>query len=300
VTWELFLLFFQQSLISGLVTGSIYALLALAMVMIFNTTDVPNFGQGEIFMVASYIALVLLVFAQVPYLVMIPLTLASVFAGGAIFQRLVLKRVALARGASVNLVIATLGLSYFLKGVMRQTGIAEVPRSFPALFPTDSVSIGMATATVQDFAILGLALAAMAAFFLFFHFTRTGRAMRAVGMNPRAAILVGVDIERMRWLVWGLSSAIAALAGILISPKLLMTADMGIVVILGFAAAIVGGFTSLPGAVVGGFVIGIVENMVGLFVSSKAIVVAPFLAIMLVLLLRPQGLLGGKATAKKV
>lgn len=300
MTLDLFVLFLQQAIVSGLVTGSIYALLALAIVMIFNTTDVANFAQGEIFMIASYIALVLLIFVALPYFIAIPITVGCMLVGGMLFERGVLRRVARSRGASVNLVIATLGLSYLLKGLMRQTGIAEVPRSFPALFPAKPVTIGMASLTMQDIAILTLALLVLAAFFLFFRFTRTGRAMRAVGMNPRAAVLVGVNIGRMRMLVWGLSSAIAAMAGILISPKLLMTADMGFIAILSFAAAIVGGFTSLPGAVVGGMVIGIVENLVGLFVSSKAIVVAPFLAIMLVLLLRPQGLLGGKATVKKV
>ena len=101
-------------------------------------------------------------------------------------------------------------------------------------------------------------------------------------------------------LIWGLSGVISAIAALLISPKILMTADMGSIVMLAFAAAIVGGFSSLPGAVVGGFVIGIVENMVGLFISSRAIVLAPFLAILIVLVLRPQGLFGGKLTIKKV
>jgi branched-chain amino acid transport system permease protein len=133
-----------------------------------------------------------------------------------------------------------------------------------------------------------------------FGYTKLGRAMRAVGMNPKAAQLVGVNLGRIHMLVWGLSGVISAIAALLISPKVLMTADMGSIVTMGFAAAIVGGFTSLPGAVVGGFLIGISENLVGLFISSRAIVVAPFLAIMLVLILRPQGLFGGRAVIKKV
>lgn len=147
---------------------------------------------------------------------------------------------------------------------------------------------------------MALALLALVVFFLFFGYTRTGRAMRAVGMNPRAAVLVGINLMRIRMLIWGLSALLSAVAAVLIAPKILMTADMGGIVILGFAAAIVGGFSSLPGAIVGGFVIGITENLVGLFVSSQAIVVAPFLAIMLVLVVRPQGLLGGSVTLKKV
>jgi branched-chain amino acid transport system permease protein len=119
-------------------------------------------------------------------------------------------------------------------------------------------------------------------------------------MNPKAAQLVGVDLTRIHMIVWGLSGGISAIAALLISPKVLMTADMGSIVTLGFAAAIVGGFTSLPGAVVGGFLIGIIENLVGLFISSRAIVLAPFVAIMLVLVIRPQGLFGGRVEIKKV
>ena len=119
-------------------------------------------------------------------------------------------------------------------------------------------------------------------------------------MNPKAAQLVGVGLSRIYMLIWALSGLISALAAVLIAPKILITADIGHLIILAFAAAIIGGFTSLPGAVLGGFIVGIVENLVGLFISTNAIVVAPFIAIMLVLLLRPQGILGGKLQVKKV
>lgn len=297
---ELVLLFLQQGVASGLVVGSVYALLALAIVIIFKTSEVPNFAQGEILMAAGYIALYLFVFRAVPAIVAIPMTIVLAFVGAALFRRVVLTRVASASGSPINLVIATLGLSYVLKGLVRQTGFGDTPRSFPALVSTDSLMIGQASVTRLDLTILGTAIMVMAAFFWMFGYTKLGRAMRAVGMNPKAAQLVGVNLNRIHVIVWGLSGAISAIAALLIAPKLLMTADMGSIVTLGFAAAIVGGFASLPGAVVGGFLIGIAENLVGLFISSRAIVVAPFVAIMLVLILRPQGLFGGRITIKKV
>ena len=297
---ELVLLFLQQGVASGLVVGSVYALLALAIVIIFKTSEVPNFAQGEILMAAGYVALYLFVFRAVPAIVAIPMTIVLAFVGAALFRRVVLTRVASASGSPINLVIATLGLSYVLKGLVRQTGFGDTPRSFPALVSTDSLMIGQASVTRLDLAILGTAIVVMAAFFWMFGYTKLGRAMRAVGMNPKAAQLVGVNLNRIHVIVWGLSGAISAIAALLIAPKLLMTADMGSIVTLGFAAAIVGGFASLPGAVVGGFLIGIAENLVGLFISSRAIVVAPFVAIMLVLILRPQGLFGGRVTIKKV
>jgi branched-chain amino acid transport system permease protein len=230
----------------------------------------------------------------------VPATLVLGFALLALFQAVVLRRVQAARGTQVNLVIATLGLSYLLKGIVRNTGLGDTPRTLPALVSTASVQIGQATLTWLDLTILAVAVLVLAAVFVMFAFTRTGRAMRAVGMNPRAARLVGIDLDRMHALVWGLSGMVSAVAVLLIAPKLLMTTDMGDIVTMGFAAAIIGGFTSLPGTVVGGLLIGIAENLVGLFVSAQAMPLAPFLAIMLVLVLRPQGLFGGSPQQRKV
>lgn len=297
---DIIVLFLEQGIASGLVSGGVYALLALAIVMIFKTSDVPNFAQGDVFMAAAYLALYFIAVKAMPMWVVLPLTLVLCAAAMALFQSVVLRRVERAKGASVNMVIATLGLSYLLKGIVTKSGLGDTPRSFPSLISQDAVQIGQATVTWLDLSILGISLAIMVLLFGLFGFTRAGRAMRAVGMNRRAAALVGINLQRTHALVWGLAGLISAIAALLISPKILMTADMGNIVILAFAAAIVGGFSSLPGAVLGGFIIGIVENMVGLFISSKAIDVAPFVAIMLVLIIRPQGLLGGAVVRKKV
>lgn len=295
-----FWLFLQQGLASGLVTGSIYALLALAIVAIFKTTDVPNFAQGEMFMVAGYVAMSLLLFTKMPYAVVIPLTLVVTMAGAALFQRVVMERVTASRGVGVQLVIATLGFAYVLKGAVRQTGLGDAPRSLPSLVSADSVQIGDAVLTRLDLVIFIVAVVVMLLIYLMFTFTRIGKAMRAVGMNPRGAQIVGIRLSRIRMLVWAMSGLISAVTALLITPKVLITPDIAHIAILAFAAAIVGGFTSLPGAVLGGFVIGVVENMVGLFISTNAIVLAPFLAILITLVLRPQGLLGGKVQVKKV
>jgi branched-chain amino acid transport system permease protein len=297
---EVLSLFLQQGIASGLVTGSVYALLALAIVIVFRTTDVANFAEGEVYMASAYLAFFLIAIVSMPFWIAVPATVFAVLIGASLFQRVVLTQVAAAKGVSVNLVIATLGLSYVLKGIVRATGFGDTPRSFPSVVGEGSVTFGSASLTYLDLTILGAALAIMAVFFWMFNYTKIGRAMRAVGMNRRASQLVGINLGHVQMLVWGLSGAISAVAAILIAPKLLMTADMGVVVTLAFAAAIVGGFTSLPGAVVGGFIIGITENLVGLFVSSRAINVAPFVVIMLVLIFMPQGLFGGKVRVRKV
>ena len=293
-------LFLQQGVLSGLVTGSVYALLAIAIVTVFKTTDVPNFAQGEIFMVGGYIALMGLLVLKLPYAAVIPLTLLAVAGIGALFQRVVMERVSGARGVGVQLVIATLGLAYVLKGLVRQTGLGDTPRSLPPLVSADPVLIGDAALTRLDLAIFVVAVVVMGLLYLMFNKTRIGKAMRAVGMNPKAAQIVGIRLSHIRMMVWALAGLISALAALLITPKILITPDIAHIAILAYAAAIVGGFTSLPGAVLGGFIIGVVENLVGLFISTNAIVVAPFVAILVTLVLRPQGLLGGKLQVKKV
>jgi len=292
-------LFLQQGVLSGLVTGSVYALLAIAIVAVFKTTDVPNFAQGEIFMAGGYIALMLLA-ANLSYALVIPLTLVAVAALAAVFQRVVMERVTQSKGVGVQFVIATLGLAYALKGLVRQTGLGDTPRSLPSLFPGDPVMIGDAALTWLDIAIFLTSVVTMVLIYLMFNKTRIGKAMRAVGMNPRAAQIVGIRLSRIRMMVWALSGLISALAALLITPKILITPDIAHIAILAYAAAIVGGFNSLPGAVLGGLIVGVIENLVGLFISTNAIVVAPFLAILVTLIVRPQGILGGALQVKKV
>ncbi len=293
-------MFLQQGVLSGLVTGSVYALLAIAIVIVFKTTDVPNFSQGEIFMFGGYVALFLLSVWNWNYwpAAVTAIVVTAVVAG--LFQRVVMQKVVESKGVGVQMVIATLGFAYLLKGLVRKTGLGDTPRSLPSVVPQDTVMIGQAALTQLDLAIFVTALVAMVLLWWMFTKTRTGKAMRAVGMNPRGSQIVGVNLAKIRTQIWCLTGVLSAISALLITPKILITPDIGHIAIVAYAAAIVGGFTSLPGAVLGGFVIGVLENLVGLFISSNAIVVTPFLAIMVVLLFRPQGLLGGKQQTKKV
>jgi branched-chain amino acid transport system permease protein len=251
-------------------------------------------------MASAFLALLLLVRYGLPYWLVVPAAIALSFILGAGFNMLVLRPIERAHGTVVTLVIATLGLSFILKGLARLSGLANEPRSFPPLFGGAPILFGDVVLTGQDIAVFGFAVAAMLGFYLLFNHTRLGRLMRAAGMNPRAAILVGINLQRVRAMIWGLSGVLSGLAALLIAPKLLITPDMGGIAILAFAAAIIGGFSNLPGAVIGGFLIGVMENLVGTFIASNAIIVTPFIVIMVVLLVRPQGLFGGRPVAKKV
>lgn len=293
-----------QAIASGVVTGCVYALIALSLVIVYKSTDVINFAGGEIVMIGGYAGMFALLYLGLPYILIFVVAALATFALGALFDRVVLHKV-LGRAVPgqsilVAMVIATVGLSYVLKGSVRVVPYTEEVRRLPPLFTGEPIVVGSIVLQRQDVAIVAVALLVMAAIWGFFSLTLTGKALRATSQNPRAAALVGIPVRRMRMTVWGIASALAAIAGILLAPKLLMTPDMGVIVILAFAAAIIGGFSSLPGCVLGGILLGVIQNLVGLYIGSNAISVAPFVVIMLILALRPQGLLGGRVVAKKV
>ena len=284
--------------------GLIYALLALSVVAIYKSTDVVNFAGGEVVMLGGYFALLALTYFKWSYGVAFVFAAAITFVIGWCFDRAILDKV-LGRampGQSimVSMVIATVGLSFLIKGLVRVVPYTEEVRRLQPLFVGEPVFIGPAVLQQQDIAISVISIIIILVVGAFFRFTLAGKALLAIAENPRAAVLVGIPVKLMRSLVWGLSSLIAALAGVLLAPKLLLTPDMGGIVIMAFAAAILGGFTNLPGCIIGGIILGITQNLVGLFISSKAIAVAPFIAIMLVLVVKPEGLFGGQQVSKKV
>jgi branched-chain amino acid transport system permease protein len=293
-----------QGVVSGIVTGCVYALIALSLVIIYKSTDVINFAGGEMVMVGGYLGMFALFWLGLPYVFIFPFTAIVIFIVGALFDRVVLVRVvgrpAPGHSVLVAMIIATVGLSYVLKGIVRIIPYTEDVRRLPPFSSGAPIFLGPVVLQHQDVAIVVAAFAIMAALWAFFNFTMIGKALRATSQNPRAAALVGIPVRRMSMTAWGLAAALAGIAGILLAPKLLLTPDMGTIVILALAAAIIGGFVSLPGCVAGGIVLGIVQNLIGLFINSRAISLAPFLVIMIVLLVRPQGLFAGNVRAKKV
>ena len=293
-----------QGIASGIVTGCVYALIALSLVIVYKSSDVINFAGGEMVMLGGYLGMFALLWLELPYLLIFPFGALMIFIIGALFDRVVLTRVVgrtiPGQSILVAMIIGTVGLSYVLKGAVRVIPYTEEVRRLPPFSSGAPIFIGPVVLQHQDIAIVVAAVAIMAALWAFFSFTLVGKALRATSQNPRAAALVGIPVRVMSMTAWGLAAALAGVAGILLAPKLLMTPDMGVVVMLAFAAAIIGGFTSLPGCVIGGIVLGIVQNFVGILLSPQAIAVTPFFVIMIVLLLRPQGLFGEAIAAKKV
>lgn len=293
-----------QAIASGIVTGSIYALVAVALIIIYKSTDVINFAGGDFVMVGGYIGLVGISLLGLPYALGIMVTAVVMWVLGAAFDRIVLQRIGqldLHQSVLVSMVIATVGLSYVFRGVVRLFPYTEEVRSLPVALSGGPLFVGNVVFQRQDIVIVTVTIFLIAGLFWFFGYTALGKALRATSQNPRAAELVGIPVMRMRLFVWGIAAALSGISGILIGAKLPLTPDIGgSVILLAFAAAIIGGFTSLPGAIVGGFLLGIGQNLVGVLISSSAISVTPFVVIMLVLTLRPQGLFGGVFRQKKV
>ena len=275
--------------VSGLATGAIYPLMALALVIIYNATRTLNFAQGEMLMVSTFVAWA----AQRALGWSLPVTLlvAVVAAGimGWAVERVLIRRAVTATHWDV--LIITVGLSLILRSL---AGLAwthdEFP--FPSFFGTRPVAIGPVRLAPVSVGIIGASLALMALLYALFTWTRLGRAMRAVAQNQRAARLMGISVERVYSTSWVLAAVVGAVAGVLVAPVVFLSSKMGLIVINGFTAAVLGGFGSMPGAVAGGMLLGVIENLAPLYLPSGIRYSVPFLVLIGILVVRPAGLLG--------
>ena len=275
--------------VSGLATGSIYALMALALVIIYNATRTLNFAQGEMLMVSTFVAWA----AQrtlgwpLPATLLVAIIAAAIM--GWVIERVLIRRAVAATHWDV--LIITVGLSLILRSL---AGLVwthdEFP--FPSFFGTRPVAIGPVRLAPVSLGIIGGSLSLMALLYALFTWTRLGRAMRAVAQNQRAARLMGISVERVYSTSWVLAAVVGAVAGVLVAPVVFLSSKMGLIVINGFTAAVLGGFGSMPGAVAGGMLLGVIENLAPLYLPSGIRYSVPFLVLIGILLVRPAGLLG--------
>jgi branched-chain amino acid transport system permease protein len=289
---------FIQVIIDGWATGSLYAALAIAVVLIYRSTGIVNFAQGELAMFSTFIAWGLLQ-AGLPLGLALLATLGLSFAAGMVIERVIIRPVE--GGEVLTLVIVTLGLFILVNsGAGWIWGFGN--RSFPSLFPDDSIDIAGVGIPVESIGIVAVLIAVVGILFVIFQRTKIGLAMRAVAMNPDSSRLVGISVGRTLMIGWGIAALVGALAGALIAPRLFLDVNfMGSVLIYSFAAATLGGFDSPFGAVLGGWIIGIAENLAGTyvdFIGADLKILVPLLAILLVLLFRPTGMFGSAEVAR--
>ncbi|PYN32297.1 MAG: branched-chain amino acid ABC transporter permease [Candidatus Rokuibacteriota bacterium] len=281
-----------QQVVSGLATGGIYASLALALVMIYQATDVVNFAQGELAMFATYICWSL-INAGLPYWVAFLSTLAIAFVGGVVIERVVIRPVE--NAPILSIVMVTLGLLVICNSVAGWIW-TYLQKPFPSPFSANPIKVGNVVFGAHDLGEIEVTMLVLLCIYLFFRFTPLGLAMRAAAHNPVSSRLVGIRVGWMLALGWGLAAVFGAVAGMMVAPVLTLEPNlMGGVQIYAFAAATLGGFTSPGGAVLGGFIVGVVENLVGTYVSfigTELKFTVALAMIIVVLLVRPTGLFG--------
>jgi branched-chain amino acid transport system permease protein len=292
-------------LVSGLTTGSLYALVAMGLVVVYKATGVVNFAHGELFMLGGFLAYTLHVLARVPYVPALVLAIVATLLLGVVTERLAYRP--LMRAPTVSLVLAAVGFSYVLKGAAREIwgGRGDyIP--FPPLVRADPIVLGTGFGPLADvvlvpqqLVVLTGALVAMLAFAAFFNLTRAGKVLQATAENAKAAALVGIPVARVYAFTWGLGAAVAGAAAALMAPLTLIYPDVGAVLLVkAFAAAVLGGLGSLPGAALGGLTMGVIEQVAGGYVHTSLQDVSAFLVIMLVLIIRPTGLLGARGVRR--
>lgn len=279
-----------QAIVSGIVVGSIYALVAVGFTMIYNATETVNFAVGESLMIGAYFILTFYKLWELPYWAALGMTLgAAGLLGFLVFDRMVSKP--LIDASLLSRVIALMGLASVLKGGARLIWGADA-HHLPSAVSTEPLRIGPVLVTIQEVAIVLVTVAILAALYGFFRYAKLGKAMRATAQSRRAAALMGVNVPFVFAVTWIIGTMLSALGGVLLGPLLLVDPDMGHIGIKSFTAAVLGGFGSIPGAILGGILLGVVENLVAGYLRSDFQAAATFILLILVLAIRPTGMFG--------
>jgi branched-chain amino acid transport system permease protein len=288
---------FVQLVVSGIAAGTIYGVAALGFTLLWQASGTINFAQGEFVMLPAFAMLLFLGTGAPLWLAFFGACIVSMLLLGVAFKRIIVDP--LLRHGVIPLVIATLGLSVFVKQGIK-AGVGALAYPFPSAFPAGQFAIAGIEVSYADLGTLLLAGGIVIALQLFLDRTMTGRAMQACAQNTEAARVLGIDVRRMTLYVFLINGALAAVAALLIAPSYLVKFDMGETIGLkAFFAAIIGGFNQTRGALLGGVLIGVLENLVGFYVSPAYKEGVALVVFLLVILLRPEGLLG-KAEERKV
>jgi branched-chain amino acid transport system permease protein len=281
-----------QQIVSGLATGAIFGSLALALVLIYRSTHIVNFAQGEMAMFTTYIAWELM-HRGMSYWPAFVLTLAIAFVGGVAVERVLIRPVE--NKPLLTIVIVTIGLLIALNGLAGWIWGADV-KAFDSPFPNKTWDIAGVAVSTQDVGVFCVCLVTVALLWAFFNYTTIGLAMRSVAINPTAARLVGVRVGWMLALGWGLAAVLGAVAGMMAAPTAFLDPNMMLVILIyAFAAAVLGGIDSPVGAIVGGLLLGVILNLLGRyvdFVGSTLRLPSALAVLLIVLVIRPQGLFG--------
>jgi branched-chain amino acid transport system permease protein len=287
-----------QVIVSGISQGCIYGLIALGFVLIYKATETVNFAQGELMMLGAFLGVTATAVLGLPYWAAVAAALLVMALFGLALERTVLEPI-LGQPAFATIMV-TIGIGFVARGLVTMIpGWGTDTHMLEAPFRGEIVRAGGLIVAVEHLVIVGVTILLVATLYAFFRFSRVGIAMQAASQNQLAAYYMGIPVRRLNGLIWALSAAVAALAGLLLAPLTFVHVNMGFIGLKAFPAAVVGGFGSLPGAIVGGIVIGVVEALSGVYLPDGFKDVAAYLVVLIVLAVRPSGLFG-ETTRKKV
>ena len=282
---------FLQLIASGVAQGCIYGLIALGFVLIYKATETVNFAQGDLMMVGGFLGLTGTLALGLPFWAAFVAALAVMFFFGMALERAVLRP--LLGQPAFTVVMATIGVGFLARGLV--TMIPEWGTDthvLPVPYKDEIVQVGGLVLSMEHLVVIAVTALLILGLYLLFKHTRIGIAMQATSQNQLAAFYMGIPVRRINMLVWGLSAAISACAGLLLAPITFVHANMGFIGLKAFPAAVVGGFGSIPGALVGGLIIGIVETLAGFYLPEGFKDIAAYIVVLVMLAVKPNGLFG--------
>ena len=282
---------FVQLLISGIAQGCIYGLIALGFVLIYKATETVSFAQGELMMLGAFCGLACMTVLGFPFWLSVLATIAAMAAFGVLLERLVIRPILGQPAFSV--VMLTIGIGYVARGLVTMIpNIGTDTHTLAVPYKDQVWNVGALVLNVEQMVVIASTAVLSALLYLVFSRSKVGVAMQASSQNQLAAYYMGIPVRRLNGLVWGLASAVAAIAGLLLAPITFVHANMGFIGLKAFPAAVVGGFGSLPGAIVGGLLIGIVESLSGFYLPDGFKDVAAYIVVLIMLMVKPNGLFG--------
>jgi branched-chain amino acid transport system permease protein len=288
---------FVQLVISGIAQGCIYGLIALGFVLIYKATETVSFAQGELMMLGAFCGLACMTFLGFPFWLSVLASIAAMAAFGVFLERLVIRPILGQPAFSV--VMLTIGIGYVARGLITMIpGIGTETHTLPVPYKDQIWKVGALVLNVEQMVVIASTAVLSGILYLVFSRSKVGLAMQASSQNQLAAYYMGIPVKRLNGLVWGLAAAVAAIAGLLLAPITFVHANMGFIGLKAFPAAVVGGFGSLPGAIVGGLVIGIVESLSGFYLPDGIKDVAAYVVVLIMLMVKPNGLFGDKLRKK--
>lgn len=288
---------FLQLVISGIAQGCIYGLIALGFVLIYKATETVSFVQGELMMLGAFCGLALMTLMGFPFWLAVLSSIAAMAVFGAVLERIVIRPI-LGQPA-FSIVMLTIGIGYVARGLITMIpNIGTETHTLPVPYKDQVWNLGTLVLNVEQMVVIGATAVLCGVLFAIFRYSKVGIAMQAASQNQLAAYYMGIPVKRINGLVWGLAAAVAAVAGLLLAPITFVHANMGFIGLKAFPAAVVGGFGSLPGAIVGGLVIGIVESLSGFYLPNGFKDTAAYIVVLIMLMVKPNGLFGEKLRKK--